>query len=222
MLCGRYTLTVDGKTLKDFFQIDLEGFDFKPRYNIAPGQSVPVVCGNPDNKKIFLMRWGLIPEWSKKLSIGYKMINARAETIDKKPAFRNSFYNRRCLIPADGFYEWKKENSKKLPVRIILPDKKIFAFAGIWDCWASTDGSKIFSFSIITTSANDYIKDIHERMPVILAEIDQQNKWLGLNETDKLKNLLKPYDGDIFAYKVSTLVNFPKNDNPHCIKKLKD
>ena len=144
-MCGRFSLTVTTEIIKTHFQLDhldAKEFNHNPRYNIAPSQSIPVILNDSNNKRIIcLMRWGLIPHWAKEQS-GYKMINARLETIEQKPAFRESFFQRRCLIPADGFYEWKKQNGSKQPMRILLPDEDVFAFAGIWDYWSS-DGSTI-------------------------------------------------------------------------------
>lgn len=218
MVCGRFTLTVDHETIADHFHVDVSGIDHRPRYNIAPGQPVPVITGFAGECKITMMRWGLIPHWAKDVSIGNKLINARAETIDKKPAFRESFLRQRCLVPADGFYEWKKDDgNKKIPFRIVLPDRKVFAFAGIWDSWVSPTGSCINSFSIITVEANGYMAPIHERMPAILADEEMQALWLDYRHAVELKRLLMPYTGQLEAYEVSRLVNSPAVDDPRCI-----
>lgn len=219
-MCGRYTLTVDADTLKTYFQLEDLDFDYRPRYNIAPGQEVPVVFHNSRQRRIALMRWGLIPNWAKDKVIGYKTINARAETVAQKPAFRESFYRRRCLIPADGFYEWAKRGKEKIPLRIIVPGQPLFAFAGIWDCWCSPEGESIFSFSIITTAANDFMQPIHSRMPLILAGKEEQRAWLTPTDPGAVRNLLQPYRGPMRAYRVSPIVNSPKLDTPLCIKEM--
>lgn len=217
-MCGRYTLTIDAESLAEHFHLTTIKA-YYPRYNIAPGQKVPVIGLNNSGKRgLAFMRWGLIPRWAKEQSVGYKMINARAETVEKKPAFKDSFFHRRCLIPADGFYEWKNANGKKIPYRFILPDKSVFTFAGIWSSWTSPEGNKVLTCCIITTSANEYIKDIHDRMPVILADEEYQEAWLSSNRISELKSLLQPYSGNIYAYQVSKQVNSPHKDNPDCIK----
>lgn len=219
-MCGRYTLTVNSDYLAEHFQLRNTKIEYYLRYNIAPGQNVPVIGLNRGEKGLAFMRWGLIPPWAKEASAGYKMINARAETVDRKPAFRASFYNSRCLIPADSFFEWKKIGGKKQPVRFILPDKPVFAFAGLWSLWHTPEGEKVFSCSIIATMSNDFVKNIHDRMPVILANKEAQDKWLTWSETGKLKSLLRPYQGKMRSYAVSTRVNSPHNDSPDCIEEV--
>ncbi|WP_066640118.1 SOS response-associated peptidase [Desulfolucanica intricata] len=219
-MCGRFTLTAETETIKFHFGIKTQNVNHSPRYNIAPGQDIPVIVNTSHKRTFTLMRWGLIPSWAKDKSISYKMINARAETIEQRPAFRESFFRRRCIIPTDGFYEWKKQNGKKLPMRIVLTDSRLYAFAGIWDSWTSPEGSSIFSCSIITTKANDCIKDIHDRMPVILAGEEEYKLWLEQSNPALLKELLKPYQGEMITYPVSPQVNSPKVDNPGCIKRV--
>jgi len=219
-MCGRYTLTVNIDYLAEHFELRDTEFEYYPRYNIAPGQNVPVIGLNRGVKSLAFMRWGLIPKWAKEASTGYKMINARAETVDKKPAFRASFYNNRCLIPADSFFEWQKFKDKKQPVRFVLPNKPLFTFAGLWSLWHAPEGEKVLTCSIITTTANEFIKDIHGRMPVILADKDAQDKWLTWSEADKLKSLLRPYQGKMHSYAVSTRVNSSHNDSPDCIQEV--
>lgn len=218
-MCGRYTLTVDAEPLKNNFNLAHCKLDYKPRYNIAPTQGVPVIIERDNNREALLMRWGLIPHWAKDASFSHKMINARAETIETKPAFKDSFRKRRCLIPADSFYEWKEEKGSKRPFRITLVDKKIFAFAGIWDSWISPQGEEVLSCSIITTQANSFMKQLHHRMPVILANSEQQSKWLTVNSNDQLKSLLIPYQGEMVCYSVGKLINSPQNDTPQCIER---
>lgn len=172
-----------------------------------------------------LIRWGLVPHWAKEEAIGYKMINARAETIAEKPSYRKSFERRRCLVLADGFYEWQKVDGlkQKIPMRIMLKNKEPFAFAGLWDVWKKPDGGELRSFTIITTEPNDFMKAIHNRMPVILRQKDEE-MWLDpdLKDTSKLLPLLVPFASkEMDAYEVSTIVNSPQNDDPQCIAPVK-
>jgi putative SOS response-associated peptidase YedK len=197
-MCGRFSLTVDGEALCRYYRVDAGNVIFEPNSNIAPGQYIPVITGGP-RKEAFMMRWGLIPRWSREPAKGYRMFNARAETVDRKPAFREPFLKRRCLIPADAFYEWKKAAGRKIPFRIYLPGKRLFSLAGIWDCWVAEDGRRILSCSILTTDSNDYLKDIHDRMPVILADDDYQQTWLEERRITEVKKLLHPYPGEMMA-----------------------
>lgn len=217
-MCGRYTLTIDMDGLVEYFGLGKNGPGHRPRYNIAPGQEVPVIGMNRGKKGLAFMRWGLIPPWAKEVSTGYKMINARAETVDKKPAFRTSFFKGRCLIPADGFFEWKRTGGQKQPVRFVLPDNPVFAFAGLWSLWHPPEGEKVYSCSIITTGANDFVKSVHDRMPAIIADRDEQDMWLTSSEPETLKSLLRPYRGKMSSHAVSSEVNSPRNDSPACIK----
>src|SRR3972149_8083207 len=225
-MCGRMTLTTDKDDLQSRFGYpDDSSVLFKPRYNIAPSQDSPVVTVKEDNRVLIMMRWGLIPFWAKEASIGYKMINAKGETVHEKPSFRKPFKEKRCLVLADGFYEWtKKDKKNKLPFRFVLKTKEPFAFAGLWDAWKTPEGEMFLTFTIITTNANELMEPIHDRMPVILHEKDE-GVWLDpqLNDTDKLSTLLKPYPSkEMEAYKVSTFVNSPKNNSPKCIEPVGD
>jgi putative SOS response-associated peptidase YedK len=192
-----------------------------PRYNIAPTQSV-IVVGDDGERYLKQMRWGLIPSWAKDESIGNRMINARAETIAEKPAFRAALKKRRCLIPADGFYEWKKGETSKAPKQpfcIRLKSKEPFGFAGLWEHWTSPDGEEVLSCTIITTEVNELLKEVHHRMPVILPR-EAEAVWLDpkIQDTDKLLPLLKPYPSDEMEfYPVDRIVNSPANDTPDCI-----
>jgi putative SOS response-associated peptidase YedK len=220
-MCGRYTLTTKLEILQNRFGFAAGGITLELRYNIAPGQEAPIVV-REDTKTLRMMRWGLVPYWAKEDSIGYKMINARAETLTQKPSFKNSFKGRRCLVLADGFYEWRKTEKKsvKIPMRFVLKSREPFAFAGLWDAWQKPDGDILLSFTIITTEANDLMRSIHDRMPVILREKDE-GMWLDpdLKDVKKLIPLLTPYPSDMMeGYEVSTLVNSPKNDTPECIE----
>ncbi|HBG21684.1 MAG: SOS response-associated peptidase [Syntrophaceticus sp.] len=196
-MCGRFSLTVEGDAVADYFHIQNVSVHYQPDHNIAPGQIIPVITGAHDKRVLSLMRWGLIPSWAKVSSIGYKMFNARAETIDQKPSFRSAFFRRRCLIPVDSFYEWRQQGEP--PLRIYLPDKPLFALAGIWELWKSNKGEQILSCSIITTEPNDFMQDIHNRMPVILNDEEKIINWLEGTIPDDLKELLVPYSGQIAA-----------------------
>lgn len=217
-MCGRFTLTLTFNEVAEILKITDE-IDWKPRYNIAPMQQVPVVV-NDVEKHLKLLQWGLVPFWAKDTSIGNKMINARAETVDTKPSYRQSFQTQRCLILADGFYEWKREGKSKIPYRFTLKDRTLFGFAGIWDSWMSSDGKTINSCSIITTEANELMTTIHDRMPVILDK-EKEEMWLDptLHDTGLLKSLLIPYNANrMNYYEVSTKVNSSKLDSIECIQ----
>ena len=168
-------------------------------------------------RTITLARWGLIPDWANDASIGNKLINARGETVQSKPAFRDSFARRRCLIPAAGFYEWKRSSTGKRPFHFGMKDGSLFAFAGLWSAWTSQAGTTVESCTILTTAANDLLEGIHDRMPVILAR-ESYEQWLAPAEASTHYKLLVPFDGSLMrGYEVSTLVNTPKNDSPDCI-----
>jgi putative SOS response-associated peptidase YedK len=219
-MCGRFTLTTDKKKLTETFsEFDIPE-DLAPRYNIAPTQPVAVVANNGQHKVEFF-QWGLIPSWAKDPSIGNRMINARAETLAEKPSFKNAYRRRRCLVLADGFYEWKKEpnSTSKTPLYIRLTSGDPFVFAGLWESWHGADGSNILSCTIITTTPNEMIAEIHNRMPVILPP-EAYTQWLDPAERgpDQLSGLLKPYSAEqMAAYQVSKMVNNPRNDTPDCI-----
>jgi len=219
-MCGRFTLTVDPGQLQDTFPWATIPDTFPPRFNIAPTQPVAVISNDGKNLMDFYV-WGLIPSWAKDPDIGNRMINARAETLAEKPAFRSAFKRRRCLILADGFYEWQQEAGKKtkIPMYIQLKNKKPFAFAGLWEIWNANDGSEIRSCTIITTRPNRMMEEIHNRMPAILAPQHYQ-LWLSPDEKEagSLAALLEPIPSDeMKAYPVSRLVNSPNNDLPDCI-----
>lgn len=219
-MCGRYRLTRADK-LAERFDIDpIE--DLGPRCNIAPTQMVAVVRQDPAEPKRFgsPMKWGLIPFWAKDASIGYKMINARAETVASKPAFRDALKKRRCLIPADGFFEWKANGKTKTPFCFTMADDGLFAFAGIWDSWRSPGGQTVETCSIITTTPNALLQDVHDRMPVILPD-DSYDLWLdpGFQNQVAICDMLKPFGpAQMRRYEVSTRVNLVKNDDSACIE----
>lgn len=193
-----------------------------PRYNIAPTQSV-IVVGDDGKRYLKQMKWGLIPSWAKDPSIGNRMINARVETLAEKPAFRAALKKRRCLIPADGFFEWQKLGKVKQPVRIVLKSREPFGFAGLWEHWTSPEGEEVLSCTIITTEANEVLRSIHNRMPVILMQV-AESIWLDpqVQEPEKLLPLLRQYPSDQMEfYPVSREVNSPVVDKPSNIEPLK-
>jgi len=223
-MCGRFTLTVDATQIRESLPW-LELPEDMPeqgmqRYNIAPTQPVAVVPNDGRNRLDFFV-WGLIPSWAKDPEIGNRMINARAETLAEKPSFRTAFKRRRCLILADGFYEWRQEPGQrsKTPIYLKMKSGKVFGFAGLWDLWNSPDGSKILSCTIITTAPNALVQDIHNRMPVIVPS-DAYSTWLEPQEVDvnSLQSILRPYPAEeMMAFPVSRLVNSPANESAECI-----
>jgi putative SOS response-associated peptidase YedK len=218
-MCGRFALFSSPSTLARRFGADtIPGME--ARYNIAPSQAIPIVREEGDERSFALAHWGLIPFWAKDVKIGYSMINARAETVAEKPAFRTAFKQRRCLIPADGFYEWQALPGAKTkqPWFVSLRNREPMAFAGLWEIWKSPEGRNLESCTIIVTAANDLMQPIHERMPVILAPEDWET-WLAPHQTNPkiLQNLLQPYPGEeMTAWRVSMSVNNPKNDSEEC------
>lgn len=214
-MCGRFTLTVDPAELQDSFGGAIFPAKFAPRFNIAPSQPLLAIPNDGANTADFFV-WGLIPMWAKDPSIGNRLINARGETVAEKPSFRGSFKYKRCLILADGFYEWKANpgTKTKTPYYIHMKDRKPFAFAGLWDSWEAPDGSNIKTCTIITTEPNELMAPIHNRMPVIL-HTRNYTKWLDTSPQtpENLLPLIQPFPADeMSAYAVSTLVNKPSND----------
>ena len=222
-MCGRYTLMADlGELARQYeFEGDIDAFD--KRHNIAPSQEVLTVVGG-ETRRAGYMRWGLIPHWAKDPKIGRRMINARAETVAEKPAFRNALRRRRCLVLADGYYDWQRVPGSKIkrPMRIVLKTWETFAFAGLWETWRDPEGNRIASCTIITTTPNDLIRPIYSRMPVILTR-DAEDLWLDQNVDDPavLSSVLTPYPGDAMeVYEVSSLVNSVANDGPELIARI--
>ena len=221
-MCGRFTLTVDPAELQDTFGDFIFPTQFTPRYNIAPMQPILAIPNDAKNTADFFL-WGLIPSWSKDQGIANKLINARGETVAEKPSFRGSFKYKRCLILADGFYEWKTQTGvkTKTPYFIHMKDRQPFAFAGLWDEWHSPDGGTLRTCTIITTEPNELMSTLHNRMPVILDKNDYAD-WLDpaphAKRPEGLLPLIRPFPADrMSAYPVSTLVNAPGNDRPECI-----
>ncbi len=217
-MCGRYSLTTPEDDLVEVFDVPPVTFDYRARYNIAPTQDVPVVASDRRGTRLGLLRWGLVPAWADDPSIGSRMINARAESLLDKPAFKEAAAARRCLVPADGFYEWAKEGDHKVPYWIHAPGREPMGLAGIWERWHSRGPEPVYSVAIITVDANDRIRHLHDRMPAIIPVADR-TAWLdtGTPIGDAL-SLLEPYEGVLEAYPVSTLVNSPANDVPECIE----
>ncbi|TQR38516.1 SOS response-associated peptidase [Brevibacillus brevis] len=221
-MCGRFTLVTNLELWNARFQIEVIPFDMQPRYNIAPGQLIPAIISDQGKRRIGQLKWGLVPSWAQDEKSGYKMINARSETLTEKPAFRRLFERKRCIIPADGFYEWQQRESGKQAMRIMMKTGEPFAFAGLFDTWTSPEGEKLHSCTIITTKPNDVVADIHDRMPVILNEQDEAI-WLDREkfDADLLQSLLVPYDHEqMKAYPVPAMVGSPKNDMPECIQEI--
>lgn len=217
-MCGRYTIIAKAEEIEKRFNVAVPE-SYSARYNAAPAQILPVITNESPNGLSFF-QWGLIPHWAKDKIIGSKLINARSETLSKKPAFKNALKYRRCLVLADGFYEWKKNSGKsKVPYRISLNSNQLFAFAGLWEEYKDEDQEITHSFTIITTSANAAISKIHERMPVIL-EPELEKSWLNATtSTEDHLHLLQPYPSDKIKYhSVSTLVNSVRNDDPRLIE----
>ena len=221
-MCGRFTITLEPA----FFQQELDlgkiPTEWTPRYNAVPGQDIPVVTDG-QSRNVEMLRWGLVPDWAKDLSIGFRMINARSETLSEKTSFRDAFKQRRCLVLTDGFYEWQKPAKKGManaPFRFTLQDGKPFAFAGLWEIWHSPKKEEVHSCTIITCQPNKLVEQIHNRMPVIL---DKENCWTWLEEKPEaeLSALLKPYPGEkMISYPVSQWVNNPRVDDVKCIEPL--
>jgi putative SOS response-associated peptidase YedK len=210
-MCGRYSL-VPTENIAARFDIQQQQLTLAPRYNVAPSQAMPVVVRNSPNRLVE-MQWGLIPSWSKEPRAQFSTINARAETITKSPVFRGPFKSRRCLVPASGFYEWQRTERGKQPFCIRLKDTELFAFAGLYDVWHDADGNELYSYTVITTAPNDLVASIHNRMPVILPQEDE-DAWLDkASDPARLLALLKAYPADkMEAYPVSRAVNSPANE----------
>jgi putative SOS response-associated peptidase YedK len=224
-MCGRFTLTVDPADLQDAFPQLIFPEKYAPRFNISPTQPILAIPNDSKNIADFFV-WGLIPSWAKDPSIGSRMINARAETLAEKPSFRAGLKYHRCLILADGFYEWKSQpgTKTKLPHFFHLKSGKPFAFAGLWETWQSPDGSSVKSTTIITTAPNELMAPIHNRMPLILPP-DAYAQWLdpAARTYESLQHLLVSYPAEeMTAHPVSTLVNSPANDRADCVVPVND
>lgn len=220
-MCGRYTLTTPLDELLAIFDVPGVAFDYRPRYNIAPTQTAPVLARDDEGRRIGLLRWGLIPFWADDPAIGNRMINARSETASSKPAFRSAFRSRRCLVLADGFFEWKKEGGGKQPYWIHRPDGEPFTMAGLWERWEPEDGEPIYTFTILTRDATEELRSLHPRMPVVL-DRDRGEAWIERDrDREELEALIAPPpEEELTWHPVSTVVNSPRNDVPECVEPL--
>jgi len=217
-MCGRFTLASTAEELMEEFGLGGMPGEYRPRYNIAPSQPVLTLVAGKDGPVWRYLRWGLVPFWADDPAIGHRMINARAEGVEDRPAFRRPFERRRCLVVADGFYEWRRDPAGKTPMLIRLATHRPFALAGLWDRWVPRDGGEpLDSCAIITTAASPFMRPIHDRMPVIL-DREERAEWLDRGaDPRRLRALLRPYTGELEAYEVSPLVNSPANDVPACL-----
>lgn len=223
-MCGRFTIfsAADELIIRYIIESSMIN-DYEPMYNAAPMQMIPAVIAGQGGNRLGMLRWGLVPSWSKDPKIGSMMINARAETLTEKPAFNRLLSSRRCIIPANGFYEWKKSGGSKQPYRIVLRDNDVFSFAGLYDIWEDANGDKLSTCTIITTEPNALIADIHNRMPVILRREDEA-EWLNRDNRDvpALQALLEPYDpSKMRAYPVSAAVGNVRNNYPELLEEVK-
>ena len=226
-MCGRFTITIDLEDLREYLVDHYDITELKsefelPRYNIAPTQDVITIINDGSKNRVGLLKWGLIPPFAKDEKIGASMINAKSETLMEKPSFRSSFQTKRCVILADSFYEWKREENKKTPMRIGLNNNQIFPMAGLWSTFTRPDGTKIHSTTIITTHANELMSEIHDRMPVILDD-QEVATWLNprIQDLNMLSKMLKPYESKaMYSYKVSPIVNNARNEVKECILKI--
>lgn len=221
-MCGRYSLTTDLEELIEVFEVPSVLFAHEPRYNIAPTQSAPVVAEDRKGRRMGLMRWGLIPYWAKDPAIGNRQINARSETARTRPAFRDAFVRRRCLVPADGFYEWQRTDGPRRPYWLHPGDGSVLGLAGLWERWRRSEGEDVYSFTILTTDASDSVRPIHDRMPVILPR-SEWPVWLSRDsDPEALTSLLRPSTAMLRAREVSTWVNRPDHEDPTCIEPVSE
>ena len=229
-MCGRYTLSASPQDIVDEFSGEIEflgldelnaAYEWQPRYNIAPSQYSLVAASMEKIPRLTFMRWGLVPHWAKDEKIGYKMINARAETVAEKPAFRGAFRHKRCLVFATGYYEWVKQDGAKQAIYVTPNNNRTIAFAGLWEHWITPDQSELFSYTIITTDANADLESLHHRMPVVLSS-NNFSSWLASDTSSKdALSLLRSSPSDTFSVTpVSNYVNSPRNEGPKCIEAL--
>lgn len=226
-MCGRFIVSYTYDQLLEFlnnsYQIEELNLEYSPRYNVSPGQRVLSVIKSKDKYKVGYLDWGFIPPFSNDKKIAFKMINARSETVEEKVSFKESLKKKRCLILANGFYEWKRENKEKTPYLFKMKDDRLFAFAGLWTVNDKVDNKKAYTTTILTTEANDIMSDVHHRMPVIL-DLEESIKWLDMDSSvDELKSLLDQYDSKkMFKYQVGDYVNNSRHEGEACIKEVVD
>jgi len=222
-MCGRYVRKSSLPVIRDEFALtETSDVELAPRYNVCPGESVVAVVGGPHGRTLANFRWGFVPAFARDLSTGPRAINARAETVADRPAFRDAFRRRRCLLVADGFFEWRREEGRKHPFLVRLRTGRPMGFAGIWERWVSREGSALATCAIVTCQANEVVAPIHDRMPVIVGPADRE-RWLdpALGDPELVRTVLVPYRAEeMEAYPVSRLVNSPRNDSPDCIRRL--
>jgi len=219
-MCGRFSLTTEEQRLNEFFKLAGGTERYVPRYNGAPTQSMAVITAE-EPLRLQYFRWGLVPSWSKEIVKSTPVINARGESISEKPTFRRAFKSNRCLVPADGFYEWTR-NGKKQPYRFVMADESPFAMAGLWETWKGTAGEIVKSFAIITTGPNSLMEPVHNRMPVILQQNDYE-EWLFNEDQESLKSMFVPFPSKgMRMYKVSEMVNSVKAEGPELIQPLSE
>ena len=216
-MCGRYSFAQLSEEVEKRFKIHVDGNTYVAKYNVAPGQKQAIIT-NQNPTELSFHYWGLLPPWAKDLSMAYKMINARGETLEEKPAFKSAFNSKRCLIPADGFYEWKKINKLKIPYHIRLKSLEMFAFAGLWEEWKDAEGKTRHTFTIITTEANTLMKDLHHRMPVMLPPHLEQ-EWLENPNPKDVNKMIQSFDSDkMEVFEVSDRVNKAGNEGEDLIR----
>lgn len=224
-MCGRYVLSAAVEELVRKYGAIPDGlFRAEPNYNVAPSIQMPIVTERGDERTVLMSRWGLVPFWAKSAYTGYSMINARSETLDEKRSFSQPFASRRCIVPANGFYEWKKGSAGKIPHYITTPDRRLMNFAGLYELWKDDNGELVNSFAIITTSANKPMEELHDRMPAMLLP-EEFDFWLdpGNNDLSALKDLLRPWPDDaITFYRVDTEVNNVRNSGARLIEPYQD
>ena len=215
-MCSRYFLDADGHIIAYTFRVPPSDA-VRKRFNIAPTQEAPVIrrTKEGDGRELAMLRWGLVPFWAKNLAAGNKMINARCEGVEEKPAFRQALQKRRCIVPATGFYEWMGAPGRKQPYAVTFPDHPVFGFAGLWERWQPDAGEPIDTFTIITTDANQTVARIHDRMPVIIPP-EQVETWLN-GDVEEARKLLKPYEGETTTRAVNRRVSSPNTEGPECL-----
>ncbi|GGD64913.1 SOS response-associated peptidase [Paenibacillus nasutitermitis] len=222
-MCGRYTITVSIEELMlRYWSLDTEIPFHQPKYNVAPGQMVLAIVHDGQKNRLGELKWGLIPSWSDDPKMGSKLLNARSETVWEKPAFNRLIQRKRCILPADGFYEWRKDASGKQPMRIVLQDPGIFSLAALYDTWISAEGKKLSTCTVLTTDANELMQPIHHRMPVILRKKDERD-WLDrtIQDRTRLNRMMAPYPPEeLHAYPVTTAVGSTSYNQPDCIEPL--